>query len=234
MPEESKQATNAIVAALPTREGRRFAALCQPTPLKRGDILCQPNQSLEKAYFPTSGVMSLAMVLGSRPPLELGLIGRDGMLGATLSLDILAAPMRAVVQVEGTALVMPSAQLHQELRASQRLRDAVHHYQYRLMMQTLQTAACLHFHEIEPRLARWLLLVQELSLTDNIHFTHTLLSHALGVRRSGVTIAAGSLQRRGLISYNRGEIRIIDRAGLEIAACECHTALNNKYRALFG
>lgn len=234
MPEESKQETNTIVAALPTGEGHLLAELCQRIPLERGDILCEPDQGLENAYFPTSGVISLAMVLDGRPPLELGLIGRDGMLGASLSLGILAAPMRAVVQVKGTALVMAPAQLDQELRASPRLREAVRHYQYRLMMQSLQTAACLHFHEIEPRLARWLLMIQALSLTNDIQFTHTRLSHALGVRRSGVTIAAGSLQRRGLISYNRGQIHIIDQAGLETAACGCHTDLNNRYRALFG
>lgn len=231
---ENRLETNTIIAALPNREGQVLAALCHHMPLERGDILCELDQELENAYFPTSGVLSLATVLGRRPPLELGLVGRDGILGATLSLGLLAAPMRAVVLVKGTALVMAASQLDKALGASLPLRVAVHHYQYRLMMQTLQTAACLHFHEIEPRLARWLLMVRELSLTDNVQCTHAGLSHALGVRRSGVSIAAGSLQRRGLINYSRGQIHIADTAGLENAACECHIDLNNRYHSLFG
>lgn len=231
---ESKQNTNAIVAMLPGKEGRRFISLCDSAALSRGDVLCESDQTLRTAYFPTSGVISLAMALGALPPLQLALIGRDGMLGATLSLDTLAEPMRAVVQIAGTAMAMPMAQLQQELRASPRLLEAVSHYQFRLMMQTLQTAACMHFHEIEPRLARWLLMIQDLSLTDTVQFTHELLSHALGVRRSGITLAAGSLQRQGLIRYSRGEIHILDHAGLEAAACECHGLLIDKYRVMFG
>lgn len=234
VPEGSERETNAIVAALPAREGRRFAERCERMVLSPGDILCESNQRLETVYFPTQGVISLAMVLDNRPPLELGLVGRNGMLGETLSLGTLAAPMRAVVQVTGMALVMTVAQLQQELRTSPRLLQAVHHYQFRLMMQILQTAVCLHFHEIEPRLARWLLMSQDLSATDNGHYTHKVLSHALGVRRSGITLAAGSLQRRGLIRYSRGKIHILDRVGLEAAACGCHAALTDNYRLVFG
>lgn len=230
----SKQETNAIVAALPGDEWHRFASLCTSTELTSGDILCEPNQPLQTVYFPTSGVISVASVLDDRAPLQLGLIGRDGMLGSSLSLNVLAAPMRAMVQIAGNALTMTVAQLRQELRASTYLLDVVHRYQFRLMMQTLQSAACLHFHEIEPRLARWLLMTQDVSPSANVHFTHTQLAHALGVRRSGVTLAAGSLQRRGLIRYSRGEIQIIDRTGLESAACECHAALTEHYRQVFG
>lgn len=231
---ESIRSANAIVATLPETEGRRFAALCERVTLEQGDVLCESNQNLQTAYFPTSGVISLAMVLGNRSPLQLGLIGRDGMLGATLALDTLATPMLAVVQIAGCALTLPAARLQQELVASPRLLAAVNHYQYRLMMQTLQTSACLHFHEIEPRLARWLLMIRDLGHTEKVRFTHKLVSHALGVRRSGITLAAGSLQRQGLIRYARGEIHIVDCPGLEVAACECHGALTERYRAVFG
>ncbi len=234
MPTGSEQETNAIVANLPTAEGQRFTALCQVTSLRQGDTLSESNEPLRMAYFPTSGVISLATSLDSRPPLQLGLIGNDGMLGATLALGVLAAPLQAVVQVAGTALAMTALQLQQEMLANPRLLEAVHHYQFRLMMQTLQTAACLHFHEIEPRLARWLLMTRDLSHSDRVQFTHKLLSHALGVRRSGVTLAAGSLQRRGLIRYSRGEIHILDQAGLEAVACECHAALIADYQRVFG
>ncbi|PHQ24616.1 hypothetical protein CLH62_17150 [Marinobacter guineae] len=234
MTEGCERERNSIIETLPGKEGHRFAAKCHRTALNQGDVLCESNQDLQKAYFPTSGVISLAMTLDDRSPLELGLIGRDGMLGATLSLGILAAPMRAIVQVAGASLVMATAQLEQELRANARLLELVHHYQFRLMMQTLQTAACIHFHEIEPRLARWLLMTQELGLTDTVHLTHSQLAHALGVRRSGITLAVCSLHRRGLISHSRGEIRILDHAGLESAACDCHATLINRYRMVFG
>lgn len=225
---------NAIIAALPGPEGRRFAGLCRSIRLSQGEILCESNQPLKTAYFPASGVIALATSLGERAPLQLGLIGRDGLLGATLALDIRISPMHARVQVAGTALAMPAPQLQQELQTNPWLRQAVHHYQFRLTLQMLQNAVCLHFHEIEPRLARWLLMVCDLSDSDRFHFTQQLLSQALGVRRSGVTLAAGSLQRRGFIRYARGEIQITDYAGLEAAACECHADLTNNYRAVFG
>lgn len=231
---ESNRSANAIVATLPETESRRLAAQCERVVLAQGDVLCEPNQNLRMAYFLTSGVISLATVLGTRPPLQLGLIGREGMLGATLALDAPAAPMLAVVQIAGTAMTLSTVQFQQELRASPRLLEAVNHYQYRLMMQTLQTATCLHFHEIEPRLARWLLMIRDLSHADKVHFTHREVSHALGVRRSGITLAAGSLQRQGLIRYSRGEIHIFDHPGLEAVACECHGALADKYRTVFG
>jgi CRP-like cAMP-binding protein len=142
--------------------------------------------------------------------------------------------MRGVVQGAGTALVMAVAQLRIELRNSPRLVGTMHRYQFRLMMQLLQTATCTHFHEIEPRLARWLLMTHDLSISDSVRLTHEFLAHTLGVRRSGVTIAAGALQQRGFISYTRGDIRILDRAGLEAAACECYGALIEQYRLVFG
>jgi CRP-like cAMP-binding protein len=225
---------NVIIARLPHSEGRRLSGLCDCVELTPGSTLCESHQPLQSVYFPTSGVISVVGTLAGRPPLELGLIGRDGMLGATLSLDVPLAPMQAVVQEAGSALVMTAAQFGNELRSSPRLMEALHHYQFRLMMQVLQTAVCTHFHEIEPRLARWLLMTQDLGVTDSVHFTHEFLARTLGVRRSGVTIAAGALQRRGFISYSRGNIRILDRAGLESAACECYGALIEKYRLVFG
>jgi CRP-like cAMP-binding protein len=225
---------NGLIASLPLKEGRRFAGLCERVELVPGEILCETDRHFPNAYFPIAGFISVVTLLNDRPPLELGLIGRDGMLGATLSLDVLAAPMRGVVQGAGTALVMTVAELRIELRASPRLGVVMHRYQFRLMMQLLQTATCTHFHEIAPRLARWLLMTHDLSSSDRVHLTHEFLANTLGVRRSGVTIAAGALQQQGLISYTRGAIRIIDRAGLEAAACGCYVALNEKYRHVFG
>jgi CRP-like cAMP-binding protein len=228
------RAANSLIASLPIREGRRFMGLCERVELVRGDILCEPDRHFQSVYFPIAGFISVVTMLKGRPPLELGLIGHDGMLGATLSLNVPTAPMRGVVQGAGTALVMAVAELRVELRNSPRLVVAMHRYQFRLMMQLIQTATCARFHEIAPRLARWLLMTHDLSVSDRVQLTHEFLAHTLGVRRSGVTIAAGALQQQRLISYTRGDIRIVDRAGLEVAACECYGALNEKYRQVFG
>lgn len=223
---------NAIIDTLPNKESRRLAPLCHRIALNQGEVLWESNQAMQAVYFPTSGVISLAMPLNGQPPPELGLIGREGMLGATLSLGTVITPMRAVVQLAGTALMITAAQMQQALRASSRLLELVQHYQFRLMMQTQQTATCLHFHETEHRLARWLLMVRDLSFTDTAYLTHAQLAGSLGVRRSGITHAVGSLHRRGLIYRSRNNIRIVDHAGLENAACDCYAALNHKYRTL--
>lgn len=234
MIEDCEQERNAIIGTLSCRDSRRFEALCRRTALSQGDILCESDQELEAVYFPVSGVISLAMAVNNQPQLELGMIGRDGMLGATLSLGILSAPMRAVVQVAGTALVMTASQFQEELRANPRLLKSVHYYQLRLMMQTEHTAVCLNVHQIESRLARWLLMIRDLGLTDTLHLTHKQLARALGVRRSGITQAVGSLNQRDLISHSRGKIRILDHAGLKSAACDCYSALINRYRTVSG
>jgi CRP-like cAMP-binding protein len=225
---------NALIAGLPQREGRRFAGLCDRFELVHGDVLSEPNEPFLTAYFPVAGVISVVSLLEGRPPLEMGLIGRDGMLGATLALGVLAAPVRGVVQGAGTALAISVAQLRIELKNSSRLLRTLHRYQFRLTMQLLQTASCTHFHALEPRVARWLLMMHDLGTCDGVHITHELLAHVLGVRRSGVTIAAGALQRQGLISYARGEVNILDRAGLEAASCECYSVLIGKYHRVFG
>jgi len=230
----ARQDGNGLIDKLSRRDGLRFVGKCESVDLVPGDILSEPDQAFPSAYFPIAGVISVMTMSSHRPPLELGLIGRDGMLGATLSLGVLAAPMRSVVQGAGTALVMAVAQLRIELRNNPRLVQILHRYQFRLTMQLLQTATCTHFHEIEPRLARWLLMIHDLSTSDSVRFTHEDLAHTLGVRRSGVTIAAGALQQRGLISYTRGDISILDRRGLEGAACGCYAGLIEKYRLVFG
>lgn len=232
MIEDCEQKRNAIIEALSYDDGRRFEALCDRIAINQGDILCESDQELEAVYFPVSGVISLAMAIDNQPPLELGMIGRDGMLGATLSLGILTSPMRAVVQLAGTALVMATSQFQEELRTNSSLLKSVHYYQLRLMMQTEHTAVCLNVHQIESRLARWLLMIRDLDLTDTLHLTHKQLARALGVRRSGITHAVGSLHQQGLICHSRGRIRILDHVGLESAACDCYTALINRYRTV--
>lgn len=143
------------------------------------------------------------------------------MLGATLVLGVNATPMRAVVQGAGTALRMAVADARRELHRSEML-HIIGRYLYLLISQLARSSACTRFHEIEPRLARWLLMTHDRAHADHFHLTHEFLADMLGVRRSGVSMAAGKLQRKKLIGYHRGAINVLDRKGLEAAACTCY------------
>ena len=224
---------NRLIDALPDKERNRFMGRCESVELPFGAILCEPDAPYESVYFPVAGFISLVMRVGSHRPLEMALIGNEGMLGVTLALGVDLAPMRAVVQGAGTALRMSAEQFQQQLHDTPSLLHMLHRYLYVLMAQFSRTAACTHFHEIEPRLARLLLTTHDRAHADHFHLTHEYLAAMLGVRRSGVTIAAGALQQRGLIRYVRGEIRVLDRRGLEAASCECYDALIADYAQMF-
>lgn len=227
-----KPAVNRLIEALPRQQRNRMLDHCEPVALGFGTLLYQPDQRVRQVYFPLTGFISLMIALGDHKPLEMGLIGNEGMLGATLALEVPTAPMKAVVQGSGSALRMSAVQLRRELRTSPSLLRTLHHYLYVLMAQLSQTAACTHFHEIEPRLARWLLMTHDRANGDHFHLTHRYLAGMLGVRRSSITIAAGSLQRKKFIRYIRGEIHILDRKGLEAASCECYAALIKDYAVI--
>lgn len=231
--ETSTETVNRLIEALPRKESKRILALCETVELEFGTILSERDEPLAYAYFPVSCFISLLTTLTGHPPLEMGLIGSEGMLGGTLSLGVNAAPLRAVVQGPGSALRIPSAALKRLLPDSPALQRTMHRYVYVMMAQLTQTAACNHFHEIEPRLARWLLMTHDRANADHFHLTHEFLADMLGVRRSGITVAAGALQARNLIGYTRGEISILDRPGLEAASCECYGAVNLDYAQQF-
>lgn len=233
MTEAARPVVNRLMAGLPRRERNSILAHCEPFDLVFGDILCEPETPFGHVYFPLTGFISLVATVRSHAPLEMGLIGYEGMLGATLALDVATVPLRGVVQGTGTALRMTTAAFRRQLRNSPPLQSRVHRYLYVLMAQLSQTAACTRFHEVQARLARWLLMTHDRAHADHFHLTHKFLADMLGVRRSGVTIAAGGLQRGGLISYTRGEINILDRTGLEAAACECYDAVVDDYARLF-
>jgi CRP-like cAMP-binding protein len=225
--------SNLLLDGLPRKERNRILQDCEPVELVFGKILCEADQPYRYLYFPLTGFISLVTALGKHPPLELGLIGNEGMLGATLALGVNAAPCRAVAQGPGSAWRISATQLRQLLQECPRLLRTLKRYLYVLLTQLSQNAACGHFHEVEPRLARWLLMTHDRAHADNFHLTHEYLAEMLGVRRSGVTIAAGALQLRQLIHYSRGLITILDRPGLEAAACECYNALGADYARLF-
>ena len=206
---------NRLIEGLPRGDRDEVLELSEPVELTFGTVLCEANQRLRHVYFPLAGFISLVAVVKHHPPLEIGLIGNEGMLGATLALDVTDARLRGIVQGSGTALRMTAAQLRRQLCDSRALRRTINHYLFVLLAQQSRSIACTRFHEIKSRLARWLLLTHDRAHADHFHLTHQYLAEMLGVQRSAVTIAAGALQRNKVIRYVRGEITVLDRRGLE-------------------
>lgn len=185
-------------------------------------------------YFPTVGFVSLVSAIKGRPTLEVGMVGREGMLGTQLVLGVDAAPLHAVVQGAGAAWRIRAAEFSRELLRSGPLQRELNRYVYVTMTQLASAASCLRFHQIEPRLARWLLMTQDRARSDTFHITHEFLAYMLGVRRVGITTAASVLQRAGLIRYRRGEMQVLDRRGLKTAACSCYAADREAYQKVLG
>ncbi|WP_331345152.1 Crp/Fnr family transcriptional regulator [Cellvibrio sp. UBA7661] len=228
-----KLATNRLLDSLPEKLRTHMLKICEPVTLKFGTILCEPDKPLKYVYFPLSAFISSVTPIEGHKPLEISLVGNEGMLGATVSLGLITTPMRALVQGSGEALRLSPVQLRRELQATPRLVQHLNRYMYVLFEQLIKTAACIHFHEIEQRLARWLLMTHDRTYADQLHLTQVFLADMLGVRRSGVTIAAGALQAKNLIHYNRGEITILNRKGLEATSCKCYQIMIKDYEKIF-
>jgi CRP-like cAMP-binding protein len=220
---------NWLIDGLPSEEQARVLGRCDVVAVTFGDVLFEAGQAIRHVYFPLDGFISQMTVLDDRRPLEVALTGNEGMVGETLILGVTTAPMCAIVQGSGQVLRMKATDLKQALIECPYFLQTLNRYLYIIMRQLPQMAACTHFHEIEPRLARWLLMTHDRSFTDTFHLTHQFLADMLGVRRSGVTIAAGALQLRKLIDYRRGEITVLNRRGLEKAACTCYQTLIMDY-----
>ena len=216
---------NSLIAGLPRAEQRRLLAGCEPVDLVFGNMLCQPGRPLRDACFPLTGCIGLAAAVNGHPPLDMALVGSEGMLGLSLALGIgTDVPMLGIVKCPGLALRIPAASFRRELLQSPGLARAVDRRLFGLLAELARTAACTSFHEVQARLARWLLMLHDRAHADHFHMTHELLADMLGVQRSAVTIAAGAMQKAGVISYSRGEIQVLDRKGLESLSCECYPA----------
>ncbi len=226
-------ADNGLLTRLSTSSRARFTALCEPCELKFGAVLCEANERLRHVYFPLRGFISLIAADDSSRTLEVGLIGREGLLGATVALDVAAAPLKALVQGDGIALRLSVRRFTQALAAHDDLRALVLRYCFVQLHQSGQAAVCAHYHTVDTRLARWLLMTLDRTVGDELQLTQDFLSQMLGVRRVGVTQAASQLKARGLITYQRGAISVRSRRGLEAIACSCYRADRRAYRRVF-
>jgi CRP-like cAMP-binding protein len=216
------RAANRLLAVLPRKGYQLMLPRLESVTLKFGDVLYRPREAIKHVYFPTDCLVSLLTLADGHLALEVGLVGREGMLGIPLALGVGDSPVRALVQGSGTALRMKSAHFLNAYAHNLPLQRGVRRYTYDLMVQITQTAACNRFHNVEARLARWLLMTRDRLRSDQFRLTQDMLGRMLGVLRVAVTKAAGTLQKRKLISYSRGEISILDGKALEAAACQCY------------
>jgi len=226
-------AVNRLIAGLPRPERNGFLQRCETVNLDFGTVLCERDEPYRNVYFPLTGFISLVATVSGHQPLEMRLIGNEGMLGVTLALGVNTTSLRGVVQGSGTALRVSAGKFRRELRDNPGLLRVLNRYVYVLMAQLSQVAGCNRFHEVQSRLAYWLLLTHDRAHADHFHLTHQFLADMLGVQRSAVTIAAGVLQKKKLISYSRGDISVLSRSGLERASCECYDAVTEHYARLF-
>ena len=220
---------NRLLDALPRSEFMRLLEGCEAVDLKFGEILAESGGPIRHVYFPTHCAIVLFTLMDERTSLEVGLVGNEGVVGTALVLDMAASPQRAVVQGPGGAVRMEADLFRQALEGSPELQHVLKRYVHAVMAQLAQTAGCTRFHVVEARLARWLLMTQDRASSDSFHVTHEFLAQVLGVRRVGITRAATALQGRGLIRYARGNITVLERAGLEAAACGCYAADKASY-----
>ncbi|MYM31709.1 helix-turn-helix domain-containing protein [Duganella sp. CY15W] len=225
---QPRLANNRLLACLPDDEQLQLAEKCETVRVENGQVLCEPGQAVRYVYFPIDCLLSLLAVAEGRMTLEVGAVGREGMIGASSVLGHELAQIRAVVQRSGRAYRMVVEDFVTEFHRLDSLQRLLHRYTDTLLAQAQQIAVCSRFHVLEARLARSLLITRDRLQSEKFHLTHEFLAHALGVRRVGVTKAASALQQQKLISYSRGNIEILDSAGLESVSCHCYTMFKDK------
>lgn len=226
--------TNRLLDRLPVRERTQLLAKCERVELAFPEVLAEPGGPIRDVYFPAGCFISLQKPMDGTDRLEVALAGSEGLYGVPVVLGVDTSSVHAMVRGAGPAWRMGGPAFRRELARTPALRDGVDRYIHVLMAQLEQTTGCNHFHLVERRVARWLLATGDRAHSASFHMTHEFLGHMLGVRRVGITEAAGALQDRELIGYTRGEVTILDRKGLERAACSCYRADLRAYEAALG
>jgi len=224
--------SNQLLAALPMIDRLHMLEASTPVDLEFSEVLAEHGEKIRYVYFPVGSFISLVEASDSKTRIEVGMVGDEGMLGSSLVLGIDVSPFHALVQGAGPALRMKAATFRKELARSAGLERSLKRYLYVVMGQLAQTAACSRFHLLEARLARWLLMTEDRAHGKQFHVTHVFLAFMLGVRRVGITKAATSLQNQGLISYSRGNVTIVNRAGLEKISCSCYQIDKKAYTTI--
>jgi len=223
---------NHLLAALPTAEFERLLSHLELAPMPLGEILYEPGGKLQHAYFPTTAIVSLHYVLESGASAEMAGVGNEGVVGVALFMGGNTTPSSAVVQTAGHAYRLEGRLLKEEFARAGFVQQLLLRYTQALITQMSQTAACNRHHSVEQQLCRWLLLTLDRTPSRELIMTQELIAGMLGVRREGITEAAGRLQRAGFIHYRRGHITVLERAGLELHACECYAVVKKELARL--
>ena len=223
---------NHLLAALPGAEFDRLSPALEAVPMLLGDTLYEPNGRLEHVYFPTTAIVSLLYVMESGVSTESASVGNEGVLGISLFMGGDTTPSRAVVQSAGHGFRLKAVLLKNEFGRFGPTMHLLLRYTQALITQMAQTAACNRHHSVDQQLCRWLLLSLDRLASNQLSMTQELIANMLGVRREGVTEAAGKLQDAGLISYRRGTITVLDRPGLEARSCECYQVVKTEFDRL--
>jgi len=231
-PQPRAPVANRLLAALPREEYERLLPELEQVSLPFAEVLYEPGDLIRHVYFPNDSIVSLLSVVAERSTLEVGIVGNEGMAGISVFMGVDISRNRALVQGAGTAMRMEAAALRAESEHVGALHRLLHLYTHSLLTQVSQSAACNRFHMVDARLARWLLMTHDRVRSDEFRLTQEFMSSMLGVRREGVNKAAGALQQNKLISYSRGHLRVLDRAGLEAVSCECYRVVREESDSL--
>jgi CRP-like cAMP-binding protein len=225
---------NEILSALSAEDFGLLRPYLQFVDLPLKKTLIVPDEPIRHVYFPDQGVASMLALLEGGGSVEVGMIGRDGMVGIHVFLGVQTVTLECVVQIPGAGWRMEVAAFQEAVSQSRFLSAALHRYTMAFLLQVSQTAACNATHQLDERLARWLLMTHDRTDGDQLPLTHEYLSVMLAVRRSGVTIAAGVLQKAGIIRYASGHITILNREALELSSCECYRTVKDQSDFILG
>lgn len=226
---QCRDISNKLLSALPAHEYQRIQPHLEVVQLSRGKIINEAGAEIDYVYFLNEGAVSLISTTESGETVEVGVIGDEGAVDPSVLLGVPISPYRIMVQTPGTAVRMRTEVVKDEFSRCGPLHNMLLRYMHALLTQISQSAVCHRFHTVEQRLCRWLLVMHDRARQDVLEMTQELLAEMLGVRRPGVTVAAGVLQDAGIIKYSRGKIHILNREGLEKASCECYRIVKEQF-----